>query len=132
MAGKRKIYTPEEKQEILARLEASGLGVTAFAQQEGVSHGSLIAWRNGKKAPSKAKKVKGRTGPADPKMRIMAVEAYRKAGIPAREFAKTWELCGKPVEFFLSGPRFFTQLLSIRQAALPPSQALRCLRAPER
>lgn len=90
MAGKRKIYTPEEKQEILARLEASGLGVTAFAQQEGVSHGSLIAWRNGKKAPSKAKKVKGRTGPADPKMRIMAVEAYRKAGIPAREFAKTW------------------------------------------
>lgn len=89
MAGKRRIFTPEEKQELLARLEASGLGVLEFGRQQGIGHSTLISWRDARKKGSGAKK-KRRTGPADPKSRIMVVEAYLKAGIPPQEFAKIW------------------------------------------
>jgi transposase InsO family protein len=89
MAGKRKKYTPEQKQEILARLEASGLGITEFSKLEGISHSALIGWRKGRRPAGKTKR-KGRFGPADPKSRILAVEAFYKSGLTKQQFAKAW------------------------------------------
>ena len=38
-------YSAEQRREILAEFEASGLGAMAYCRQRGISAGSLAAWR---------------------------------------------------------------------------------------
>lgn len=89
MARKVRKFSQEERQDLLARFEASGLGTREFCEQQGISYFTFVGWRSPKKKGA-VRKTKGKAGPLDPKMRVMAVEAYLKAGIPPREFAKIW------------------------------------------
>ena len=41
----KKIYSAEQRREIVAEFEASGLGAMAYCRQRGISAGSLAAWR---------------------------------------------------------------------------------------
>lgn len=41
----KKSYSAEQRREILAQFEASGLGAMAYCRQRGISAGSLTAWR---------------------------------------------------------------------------------------
>ena len=91
MATKKKKYTPEEKQRLLDAFAASGLSTWVFCEQEGVAYTTFLGWRSGKKPKARAAK-KAKTGPVDPKERILAVESFRKSGMSQKNFAKTWGL----------------------------------------
>lgn len=91
MAANKKKYTAEEKQSLLDAFAASGLSLKAFCDRESIRYTTFNGWRAGKKPkPRGAKKAK--TGPVDPKERILAVEAFRKSGMTQRHFARTWGL----------------------------------------
>ena len=57
--AKRK-YDPKQRQELLEEFEASGLGVMEFAKRKGVSHSTLISWRN---KSGGAPRKRGKQGP---------------------------------------------------------------------
>lgn len=76
MAKIQKKYEPEEKQRLLDGFAASGIDARAYCAREGVPYGTFMSWRSPKRA-AKPRRVSRKTGPVDPKARILAVEAFR-------------------------------------------------------
>ncbi len=97
-----KMYSAQEKQAVLAAMEAWEGSDTAFAAQQGLPRCTLYKWRNAFRAHGaqglepgfrrKARKAKRHMGPYTPDQRLQAVEAFKKSGMTREAFSKTWKV----------------------------------------
>lgn len=94
-------YGPEERRALLAAYAASAKTMDAFCAEHQVSTATLCKWRRAVAARGEAGLVSstsrrnphGRTGPQrTPEERRAAVEAFQRAGLSQRDFARTWGL----------------------------------------
>lgn len=96
-ANGKRLWTPEERQELLKRFRASGKSQSEFVREHGIPQATFSAWsladQKGRKG--KARKPKGRKpGPYTPEQRRQAVEAYLKSGMSLKDFGKVWGISG--------------------------------------
>lgn len=89
MARKHRYFSPEERKQILNSMEASGLTAKDYCLQQGLSYSTVLGWKT-QRNEGRLKSTRSKQGPVDPKSRIEAVEAFRKSGMSAKDFAKTW------------------------------------------
>jgi transposase-like protein/transposase InsO family protein len=109
--GTRRRFQATDKARLLDELDRSGLTVQEFAEQHGLSPSLLYTWRKlWKKGalggpggprkvapPARAKAVHSFT----PDQRRQAVEAYLKAGMPVKAFAKLYGIADKSLTEWL-------------------------------
>lgn len=108
-AAGRRVYSGEERQELLAAWESSGLTAAEFAAQRGMpSEAALYSWRRaarlGLPLASKlgARNPRGKTRRAySDAERVAAVTAYRRSGLTQRVFAQTWGVSIKSLSAWL-------------------------------
>ena len=109
-AAGRRVYSGEERQELLAAWESSGLTAAEFAAQRGMpSEAALYSWR---RAARLGLPLASKPGPRNPTgrtrvaysdaERVAAVAAYRSSGLTQRAFAQTWGLSIKSLSAWLA------------------------------
>jgi transposase-like protein len=91
MADKRitRVYTPEEKRQFLEGAERTELTLKEYAASVGVPLFTLHQWRS-KQRRGRDPSAPSKKGCYKPEQRKQAIEAYRKSGMSAANFAKTW------------------------------------------
>jgi len=98
-AASARRYGPDERRALLAAYAASGQTMQAFCAERHVSTATLCAWRRalaargeqGLIARTPRRNAAGRTGPQrSPEERRALVEAFQRAGLTVRAFARTW------------------------------------------
>lgn len=105
----RRMYSAEERAELLRRWERSGQTAARFARQQGMpSEGVLYSWRHaaqhGRELGS-CVAVRNPTGKTRPPYaeaeRVAAVSAYRRSGLTQRTFSKVWGVSIKTLSSWL-------------------------------
>ena len=98
-ASSARRYGPDERRALLAAYAASGQTMQAFCAAQHVSTATLCAWRRalaahgeqGLVARTPRRNAAGRTGPKrSPEERRAVIEAFQRAGLTLRAFARTW------------------------------------------
>lgn len=84
--------SPEDRNAILERFDASGLRVEDFAKSEDIKLTTLRWWLNERKKHSgkSYSQPRGKRGPYSPEEKKKTIEAYLSSGLTQLEFATLW------------------------------------------
>jgi len=134
-----KVYTVQDKIQMIRRFEAEGAPIRDFCSRVGVSTASFCRWLKAYKAqgeaglePAENPRNTGHThhGPHSPDARRQAVEAFQKSGIGFEDFARLWGIAPSSLRKWVEryerlGPKGLESMYSKKKGHRRLSQGVR-------